>query len=58
MATHSNSLAWEIIEEPSGLQFLGLKESQTRLSDLATAKLPASSSLLSTKIYYNDNNLR
>ena len=31
MATHSGSLAWEIpwIEEPGGLQFMGLQKSQT-----------------------------
>ena len=31
MASHSSILAWEIpwIEEPGGLQLLGLKESQT-----------------------------
>ena len=35
MATHSSILAWEIprTEEPSGLQPVGLQESQTRLSD-------------------------
>ena len=31
MATHSSILAWKIprIEEPGGLQFMGLKESDT-----------------------------
>ena len=31
MATHSSILAWEIpwIEEPGGLQFMGLQKSQT-----------------------------
>ena len=35
MATHSNILVWEIlwIEEPGGLQSIGLQKSQTQLSD-------------------------
>ena len=35
MATHSNILAWEISwsEDPSGLQSMTLKKSQTRLSN-------------------------
>ena len=39
MATHSSTLAWEIprIEEPGGLQSMGLQKSRTRLSDQTTA---------------------
>ena len=35
MATHSSILAWKIpwIEEPGGLQSMGVSESQTRLSN-------------------------
>ena len=35
MATHSSSLAWEIprIEEPGGLQSMGLQKIWTQLSD-------------------------
>ena len=35
MATHSNILAWEIpwIEEPGGLQSLGLQKSRRGLTD-------------------------
>ena len=35
MAAHSNILAWEIpwTEEPGMLQSMGVRESQTRLSD-------------------------
>ena len=35
MATHSSILAWETpwIEEPGGLQSMGLQKSWTRLSD-------------------------
>ena len=42
MATHASILAWEIpwTEEPGGLQFMGSKKSQTRLSDRAC--MPAS----------------
>ena len=34
MAVHSNILAWEIplTEEPGGLQFMGLQNSQAQLS--------------------------
>ena len=41
-ATHASILAWEIsrTEEPGGLQFMGSKKSQTRLSDRAC--MPAS----------------
>ena len=41
-ATHSGILAWEIprAEEPGGLQFMGSKKSQTRLSE--RAGMPAS----------------
>ena len=37
MATHSSMFAWEIpwIEEPNGLQSMGLQKSQTQLSALA-----------------------
>ena len=37
MATHSSMFAWEIpwIEEPDGLQSMGLQKSQTQLSALA-----------------------
>ena len=35
MATHSSILAWEIpwMEEPGGLQFMGLQKSWTQLGD-------------------------
>ena len=35
MATHSSILAWKIpwTEEPGGLQFMGLQQSWTHLSD-------------------------
>ena len=33
MAIHSSILAWEIQEEPGGLQPMGLQESWTLLSD-------------------------
>ena len=35
MAAYTRVLAWETpwTEEPSGLQFMGLQKSQTRLSD-------------------------
>ena len=35
MATHSSILAWKIpwMEEPGGLQFMGVAKSQTRLRD-------------------------
>ena len=35
MATHSSTLAWKIpwMEEPGGLQSMGVSKSQTRLSD-------------------------
>ena len=35
MATHSSSLAWKIpgVEEPGGLQSMGVAKSRTRLSD-------------------------
>ena len=41
-STHASILAWEIprTEEPGGLQFMGSKKSQTRLSDRAC--MPAS----------------
>ena len=37
MATHSSILAWKIpgMEEPGGLQSMGLLKSQTQLSDYA-----------------------
>ena len=37
MATHSSILAWEIprMEEPGGLQSMGLQKSWTRLNDWA-----------------------
>ena len=41
MATHSSSLAWEILwtEEPGGLQSMGSQKSQTRLSDWTTTQV-------------------
>ena len=35
MATHTSILAWEIpwVEEPGGLQSMGLQKGQTQLSD-------------------------
>ena len=44
MATHSSTLAWEILwtEEPGGLQSMGSLKSQTRLSDFTfTFHFPA-----------------
>ena len=33
MATHSSILAWEIPEEPGGLQSMGVTKSRTQLSE-------------------------